>query len=504
MHHTQFTHNNPPHAPQIHIPTGNGALHGLTISKLILRKVSGCHDLTYRPFNSTLTHETVTDFQNHLDGGINGITPSTMSGFASNIIRPVAVHHGIVPIANGWGEDRMLFMMEVINNTFGGATERIVLSGFTDYAGITQNKTIDRRMRFYFNNVIKLQEIRENSAVGSVISNRLIDSSQMIYENPFGPAGFSSPVVATMRPTDVFETMQHNYLPGVVLDMRQGFKTEPIKLSKRINTVTTNYVGTIISNLSHAIRSSELDNNADFINTIAAAKENSRERKVRADSFLVQLSRVSSFSQGKSISYGELLEISPDLDDRVTAIISGRTQMSNQPMYQNTQHWGGSDISTVTATTLAHSVPSLMMGCMLTNVSFTAHNLTIDRSFDVKMTAAPAGYSSGMDIVGLANTFIHRLITEVLNDLSRNGQFSLSFTMACDVFGQSSINISWNGEQPIPFMIPSFCDALISPIASNSQAHLDIIANDMTSLCSSIGLDQSSTAGTNYDLSFNL
>jgi hypothetical protein len=58
--------------------------------------------------------------------------------------------------------------------------------------------------------------------------------------------------------------------------------------------------------------------------------------------------------------------------------------------------------------------------------------------------------------------------------------------MVCDLLGEIWIQLSLNGEPPIDFVYPSFCDSLLAPIQTYNEKIADGIALDFQNLMSNV------------------
>jgi hypothetical protein len=345
-------------------------------------------------------------------------------------------------------------------------------------------------MSLFFNNVIKTKIVTDNMGIGRIQNRRIMDSSQVLYDNPFqNKRGFHDQRAYSMRPEDVFSAMQHQDLPGQIVDTRLEFNgQEPIKLSKRQNGCSTHYVSRVVDNLKKAITHANIHQTQDWAETLSNARSNCRENKIRSDKFFASLLTVSDFKTGKSVTVNQLKAICPHLEDLAKIILPSKVEREIQASNFNSNHWGGSNQDTIVASALSSSVPALMIDTLITKVHFIAHNETLDRSFIVDCIMPPLGFSGNINMIEMFQLFSSRLVTEVLNDLSRNGHFGLFVEGNFDVWGISRIKVGWNGEPAVPYVIPSHADTLFTPVTTSNLLHLNTIAQDAQNLCSSVGL----------------
>jgi hypothetical protein len=153
------------------------------------------------------------------------------------------------------------------------------------------------------------------------------------------------------------------------------------------------------------------------------------------------------------------------------------------PQRGGAQHWIGSDMETIASTILTQAVPAIMLELMLTKVSFAATNETLNGQFVVEMRDA-ASFSKNIDMSPYLQRFIDRLHTEVLSDISRNNQISFRLQMLSDILGDTYVTISIGGGPDTDFVLPSFCDALMSPVIGGSNKDLSMVAMDLEQIYS--------------------
>ena len=101
-----------------------------------------------------------------------------------------------------------------------------------------------------------------------------------------------------------------------------------------------------------------------------------------------------------------------------------------------------------------------------------------------------------LDASSMFEVFRSRLANEVISDITYGGQDIVDLDMCVDIFGDTSMNISINGRQKVPFVIPAFSDSLTSPVISNDISNCFGIAQDIEQICNSVSsLSTSMVAG---------
>lgn len=185
----------------------------MIIEKLIMVQTGTYNDIVRRPFNTNVDNETLTQFQEATLGGSN-VSVGAISGVAGAILRPSAQPEGYVYIDNGWEEPRLRFIMEVSHGVRMGCKQSQILTGYTDYVGVTPNGNVDPNMRLYFNNSINLREVGIDAPTGRQSQTRVTDSSHILMQPYSANDAWHGNTPLTMRPQDLFSQMQTQMLDG--------------------------------------------------------------------------------------------------------------------------------------------------------------------------------------------------------------------------------------------------------------------------------------------------
>jgi hypothetical protein len=134
----------------------------------------------------------------------------------------------------------------------------------------------------------------------------------------------------------------------------------------------------------------------------------------------------------------------------------------------------------VIATTLSNAVPALMMELAITKLAFQSTNRNIGGAITTFIGNVDS--FSNMDMSPAIDLFIQKLEATVLQDISMNGDIDFAIQMKIDLVGETWINLSFAGQPPMDFVTPSFCDALMVPVLTNSREHSIHVAQDFEQL----------------------
>lgn len=475
------------------------------ITRLLLVETGTYNDLYMRPYTTHLNQDSLRSFTEATHGGAL-LEPGNIASVSGLILRPSTEARGQIHIPNGFNTKRFRFMMEVVidgNGHFGTTQQVQYLCGYTDQADVTMNNTLDPRMRLYFNSSVLTRRTSQNTPMGLQTLQTGREASHVLTNrNDFVPGfGEQNQSLHMMRPSDVFyrmgvnagASMGNTQRVDTTYDFRSILHAGKINKSKRSNTNTSTYLSSILTNYRDMV--SMADPSGDYGSIMAdAGGRMNKETLMTEDPFLGSLlaHRYTSFMEGGSITYQELCNLSPSLDSLVDVITQrGNLQMMGGAMDRgSTEHWKGTNNETVMATIVTQSVPALMMDLMLTKVAFMATNKTLDGQFMVQLTGGQS-FAENLDLTPYLMSFQTRLRDEVLRELSQNNLIEIDLQCEIDLLGDSKVGISSMGGPMIPFVMPSFCDALTVPVIAPDAKTLELLSHDIAVLGENIATDYS-------------
>lgn len=463
------------------VPTNTG-VENIKLVKMIAVETGTYDDAYLRPYSYNITEDAVNSIANRVyDNGGLSIGAAMLSGGAFQILAPTSTPVCAIGIANGWGAPRVRFMLEVEVGLSIGATHIYYFQGYTDYNGITKT-AIDPNMEFTINSYLAVNRYITNHNGVPYVMDAPIGNGQLIQSNS-GVSSILQPDAARlMRPADIAKGMQSSYISSTMngtgsYDSRNVVTSEP-KVSKRSNTVPTNYISNLADNYINCQRAASMGQSNNSILTSLISTTN--DTMAGDIPFLRRLANIRGMN-GSCCKFflRDLLQIDPTFIARIkTAVIEG----SARQVYNRgtAQHWGGQDYETVAGFMIVNAVPGLMVDTMLTRVSFIATNKTGQLVF----TPIDAKSLTTMDITPYLSTFRSRFINEVLNDVTYNNQVMYEIHADFDLYGETRLNISLNGGPLTPYVHPSFCDQLASPVIAPNQQFFNSAVHNIDSLLS--------------------
>lgn len=470
------------------------------ITKLLFCPTGTYGDQFLRPFylGDNVDFQSMSILQEVTKGGRN-INPGVLAPFSGQLLRPKADVMTGIQIANGWGEQRLRFMMEVHSQTMGANLVSYV-TGYTDYPGWTRtanNEVIfDKNMKLYFNNTVTLQHSKYDAAHGSAVRSTVVDSSHLLFGkyNPSFNAD-QSQVAMTTRPEDIFSILEVSMQSGnqPYSDGRLLFADLLPKKSRRANELTNVYMSSILSNYRDSVTNA-MGGMSSPGEAMSYAIGNVAESVINEDPLFHAICRTLNFNEDGSITYGSLCQVSPGLDF-VAAVTGGESKYVQQAhVAGQTAGLHAATPECMAATTVAREVPAIMSDLMLTGLMFTATNDTIGGEYVVDIAPNYLSFAQ-MDMTRYIEMFKQRLVGSVLQGLSNNRQTKFSMSVQVDMFGETYVNISLNGGPMTPHCFTSFADASTAPVMSYNQESVFGLVQDFDSVARNLDIKHSVADG---------
>lgn len=480
------------------------------IDTLIFVPTGSYNPMGTRPYTARATGETL-DALDRATDGFRNLTTGSLAGIAGRIIRPSTFTTGQISIDQGWDAQRLMFMMKVVypNNAslgdFGDDDAQRVqyVSGFTDHSGdASYTGILDPRMKMYINTVISTREVvRSNRR-----TSRLLDANRFLQQN----AGFgsrSSVVPYALRPRDVVQAVGNRSLgEPVESDFRTSLSSRPLFSSIR-NELPSDYMYRTLSAFRMGMNSNRYSHN-DEPSVMSEVASNTGDEANIHDAFMMSLTQATELAEGMYFTYGEFCRLFRGVDEQ--AHVADPPKMVRdigfaQHQAKDTADWNGSDNETVVASILASAVPASMVDAMLTQCAFTATNDTINGLPEFHWHSAPMSFMlQGEDLSQQMIHFEDHFLRETFRDVTNNGLLTLSLSVHSDlVMTDTRMEITIDGDHPVPFCMPNFASSLTTPVLANSRDQLDDMAGSIRKVFDEMQPDAVSHLGEPNDVDDN-
>lgn len=484
------------------------SVRSMRIAKVILQETGTYNPLFNRPYQTHVNDVTMDETIRRIDEfDRQAITGKMLVGIAGNILKPSATPGSEIAIPNGWNERRIRFVIEVHVEFSTGSTMLYYLQGYTDYPGVTLQGAVAPDMQFIVNSIIGVSRTTIPTPAGMQTRDIVSESSQLLADNFGGYGGFQQQQFS-MRPQDVFNGIQSQYLssytenPGNIMDTRSMIRREPLR-STRSNNVAASFMARVLdaNQMGHQLSQYGQDDR----DILSQSRFHVAEPPIHENIVIRTLSEMTGSFAKNRFTFSEFERLDPNVCNVTNYHAPGAMmQVSNHlPVHQTgaTEYWTGSDIVTQTATVLSNAVPALMMDLLISNVTFMSTNHTIGCVQDTRLVNAIS--LSSADMRQNYEVFRRRVESELLFDLTFGNQEAYTLNMTCDMFGETWIELSFAGYPSTQFVVPSFCDTLYAPVVTSNKDSFDVLVNDFNTLLGAVNETGARHGLTGVDFTYN-
>lgn len=492
----------------------------ITIENLLCTRTGTYADQYYRPLTTHVDADLINRFREDTNEG-SSISNITLSGVAGDILRPSATAKSMVNIDNGWGEERLAFILVVHEGSqfsVGNNTVRVI-HGYTDRYEPTLSGLIPEDTRFYFNSeVIYRTTVTERR--GMIKEDLIFLGANQILRGQSESErddGHALDLI-TLRPEDVFSyhmtegiqkrTMRaHNINGRVVTNFNEnGRRINSIDNSSRFtrgNELKLNRRNDIsspvyLTNLMHGYRAVVNDPNArsfDATDLYGSALRKTENSPISSNAFLRTLrTRSANLIRHGYVTFGEMLAEFPELDN-VTVLPDPRARVShNRFDRHNSAGWHRRDEIGVAMSMLKQTLPSIASCSLLQTVGFSVDSDPVEGYIISPYPDAVSGLSDKVDLRKAFTEFSDRITDMLLNPLTHNGEQAISLDIMMDLVGSTEIAISIDNSEVVESSAPTYCDGLDSAMLDEDDSNLIAVAKDINHIIQQ-GTDWSDRTG---------
>ena len=485
---------------------GVSPLQTIRVIRLVITQTNSYGDQFIRPLEANIDASVKNTFEQHLSG-LQAITPDAVAPITVGFLAPSAQQRGVAQIANGWGTQRLRFMME-IEVTRNNLQTRELVNGYTDHPGIAMgSKSIDPNMIFVINNITKVSTKQiGNREIGFRTTFNTHGTNQVVFDSvPTSYLNNDKQFIITprsMMTSMVPEAFTSGGFPGSTVNAVASVTTKPT-LSNQSHTSPVRYVSKVLNSFSNSFRSA-LPGSSDgevIDNSIAMVLDDTMAKYGFSD---VLYSMYNNTYTG-SFTMRDLLDIDPN------TLANTNIAMSDAPIpVGSSEYLSGADICTTSANVVSQSLPAIMSDFFLTKLSFSSTNRLTGQNLGIATGFAPVTQITDargfypIDMAAIHMPLVDKINLEIIRLISNNGMFDYDLHVAYDVLGTTTINISIGNYPSTPFIIPSFCNSTNTAVITNNYDDLTTMKDSFESLTSIFNdFRQSNPFGSN-DFNFNL
>ena len=350
------------------VPTPNRRRSKIIIKELSLSEVPPVRDQYSRPYVLDYDHHSVRCISESLAEEPDHISASLFATPETNIFVPSDDRAEVADITNGWDCKRFRFIaiIGVENSLARQGDLDIIIQGYTDEMGVTRDgNSLNPSMVFTVNSMIHVSYgVDINPRTGQRETRPLIiDNSHLLCE-PGGTIFNDSKHL--IRPVDVCSYGKNQMLYDVegddgfdapIVDPSSVVLGSPSK-SDRSNAASSQYAAKLFSGMVKDMTKNGFNEAARFGNM--KQMPDIAEKSSSYDPFLVAIQHVTNRAISNSFTYRELLKLDTTIDDRVKVGFYSDAAKRQRRDYKETSTWGGQDRNTILATTIGHSLCSVM------------------------------------------------------------------------------------------------------------------------------------------------
>lgn len=496
-------------------PNARGAFgayeQNVSIQRLVILPTGEYHDQFNRSFTTKMNNEILDRFNQRFSEN-REYGPTSFMGLTKDFLKYGAREEEPINIEHGWGVERCRFTLEVLSTNIMGLEVREYITGFTDLPdGITRRGLVevgnlqglvdvDPNLKFTINGIIDMHDQRVRTSVG-MKTRRTMRSNVQLLSDP-GYDGYSNSMEARIKPADIFYAMDGGLLTGAfgqndVHDTRLLNTTEA-KLSRRSNVIPTRYMSKIFDGYAKTLYA---DQTSHTDVGQGGSLYNQAAHLIREDNnsegcFLKHLGRaMHSVSTPKSFLFRDLLKLDPTIQDRVEGRIASRGEKIRTHQLGDSLEWHVDDHETTAALMIAQSVSAIMSSMSIMFIDFSMSNMDQRGHFGMDDDIRPSfsiadvkliNYDPDMDQRKIVDAVDWRIWHEVVRDLTDAGGIGFELRVVCDLAGETVIHLGMDGQEPCPYVFPTFADSLVTPLLTHDLELPSAMARDFKTVLDTV------------------
>lgn len=448
----------------------------IRVTRLLLIGTGRYYPLYHRPYEITVNNDVFNSVANTLYENQNNINDRTFAGMGNSIFNTSASideYKGVIAIPNGWDERRIRFVMETENIYDNSDPTITYYQGYTNFFGVNPaTKSIAPDMEFIINSYISVRRMVNYTPAGTpTVRDVIFDAGQV----ESGEASlFNQGNKYLIRPIDVFngfaiKEMENGLTGDYNTSIVNGVNmlTSTPQTNNRANNIPSAYLSKILGSYNTATRTINL--NATDTDLYRTAARQVGEVSAARIPLMLMFGANNMGGPRDRFSYRSLEGMDPTIYNRCQFIDHSQALMNVAGM--DGEYWTGSDKGTTTASTLAQAIPALMTMNMITQIDFTATNMTMDGSVDFRIINA-MGMTSA-DMTFLYDRFRDEFCNTLMFDLTSGLRENYSLSVSANIYGDTIIDIAIGDCPNTRFVMPSFCDSIAAPIVATNMSSYD-------------------------------
>lgn len=464
----------------------------LRVIKLLVINSGTFNPMYLRPYETHYNHNVESALQRSLQENNGRTASSLLTGIANQFMMPAMQHNGQANIVNGWEQPRAKFSMIVEVRMETGTIYYYQLQGFTSHYDLSHGGHIDPDTVFYVNSYTRTSRTEIQGPMGREVREMITESAQVINGRLVKSMLPTEMNVFGLRPGDMYAAMQTDAISGrmnphdnaMIYDSRRALSMNSVP-SERSNNMPTQLVARMID--SYQAGSQQMDVGHDISDKYTRSRGYVDESNFFAHPFFRNLSDVSGEPEATSFQLKDLLQLDNNaMRPEVAQFIKLNAQgMMKIPRVGETQTWHNpADRTAWISSVLINTVPTILIELGVSVMTFSATNegqggqnmVVINGAMDI----AGTNISRNLDV------FKTRFIHEVMRGLTHQNAVTYQLFMSVDLYGHTTIDISYDSSPMTRYVAPSFADSLFSPIITTNENILRSNAHDFNRILENV------------------
>lgn len=478
-------------------PTNTDAYHPLNIEHIVqpvnikrfilLQSRNGYKDVPQRTYTTNCNQQTidrVVDIM-HPDGrNLKHVTEAEVATHVPSIVTLSSVPNKITKIHNGWGIERLQFLLEVDSN-MGNNIFTSYIQGYSDYNDVSYSNHIDPRIRYYINSITTVSKIPDPTT-GTYITRPYMSFNVIRDELGKEVINFDNNMThdVLVRPSDLYKNMYftNDYGNGEVKPINTTDLVTPTQahVSRKSNANPVKYFTNIVNGYISGKDTAEISNNvADILRSAASCTADGIYTNL---AFVRSLTNLNGDLTPTSFTIMDLEMLDPSIAHKTnyitrdnyinlgqfnTMLDTNDTADAFQPTVLNTK-----------AQHLASVIPSIMIETFITDLTISITNIMGEPIITPLLFNT---FIDGIDTTAYINRLIHKLQLEVVPYITDFGASSVEILFTSNIMGDTTISLNINNSGNLIYRFPTFCDSLYTPVISNRDRST-LIQNDLTQI----------------------
>lgn len=459
------------------------------IRQLKMPMASIFHRQQIRPITVDTSNAAIVNQLSEATLGFQAISPSSLADVAPEIIKPKAAPSGEAFIANGWEEKRFRFYMEVELTRTQYSSTYLLITGFTDYTGVSNTGAIDPNMRLYFNNIVQYTDsLVSNPLQGYTGTNRTTQNNSQVIQPLIHTSG--TPYSSRVRPQDVVSNMALLDMTadsdlvantiGTMSSAAQASRARQLPSTYIANVLNASITaGDMIDSMSSTFDHGEQAYYKEMIGRL-------RENGFTSNPFLASLVKSTNYAHSGSVSWAELAALYPEINDSSVTEVQFVKALPDYRM--NTEHFKGVSYENQAIAIIQNILPAIMTLNMIHQASFMLTNETHD-GFVKYIPSSIVPMTNKINVGVKMKSFEEQIIHQLAPAIAGGNGFSFSLQVSANCLTEMMVNIRLNGNHPVEVAVPLYADSTFSCFGYASRQELDHITHEMTALTNAVSAE---------------